>query len=197
MKNKIINGLFRLVLIITVLFTLTAPVAAQDFKHVFTNATFRDWIVEKNLALCSYPFKIQNKDGTNHFIVDSAGNVTCTGTFTYGSVINGAGIASILGLTVGTGQNSQLANLTVTNYGGTTEFTIDTTGKIQWGTGTSTGILGGAGVSTSTTQSLGAGSSGDKAFSFYLSSTSTTTSHSETGFYMCMNYGTSGSSKSL
>jgi hypothetical protein len=58
----------------------------------------------------------------------------------------------------------------------------------------SAGLLGGAGTSTSATQTLGAGGSGDKAFSFYLSTTSTTASHVETGLYMCMNYGTSGSS---
>jgi hypothetical protein len=54
----------------------------------------------------------------------------------------------------------------------------------------SAGLLGGAGTSTSATQTIGAGGSNDKAFSYYLSSTSVTASHAETGFYMCMNYGT-------
>jgi hypothetical protein len=57
---------------------------------------------------------------------------------------------------------------------------------------TSAGLLGGAGTSTSSYQTLGA--AGGKAFSFYLGSTSTTASDVVTGYYMNVNYGTSGSS---
>jgi hypothetical protein len=56
----------------------------------------------------------------------------------------------------------------------------------------SAGLLGGAGTSTSATQTLGA--AGGKAFSYYLSSTSTTASHILQGYYMNVNYGTSGTS---
>jgi hypothetical protein len=56
----------------------------------------------------------------------------------------------------------------------------------------SAGLLGGGGTSTSATQTLGA--AGGKAFSYYLSSTSTTASDVLTGYYLNMNYGTSGSS---
>lgn len=56
----------------------------------------------------------------------------------------------------------------------------------------SAGLLGGAGTSTSATQTLGA--AGGKAFSYYLSSTSTTASNNLIGYYMNMNYGTSASS---
>jgi hypothetical protein len=56
----------------------------------------------------------------------------------------------------------------------------------------SVGLLGGAGTSTSAYQTLG--SAGGKAFSFYVGSTSTTASHTVEGFYMNVNYGTSGSS---
>jgi hypothetical protein len=66
---------------------------------------------------------------------------------------------------------------------------------IEGGTSvTSAGLLGGAGTSTSATQTLGAGADGQKAFSFYLSTTSTTASHNLTGYYMNVNYGTSGAS---
>jgi hypothetical protein len=54
----------------------------------------------------------------------------------------------------------------------------------------SAGLLGGAGTSTSATQTLGA--TGGKAFSYYLSSTSTTASHELHGYYMNMNYGVTG-----
>jgi hypothetical protein len=57
---------------------------------------------------------------------------------------------------------------------------------------TSAGLLGGGGTSTSATQTLGA--AGGKAFSYYLSSTSTTASDVLQGYYMNVNYGTSGSS---
>lgn len=56
----------------------------------------------------------------------------------------------------------------------------------------SAGKLGGAGTSTSAYQTIGA--AGGKAFSFYLSSTSTTATDEVTGYYLNMNYGTSGSS---
>jgi len=57
----------------------------------------------------------------------------------------------------------------------------------------SVGILGGAGTSGSR-QSIGAGGSGVKAFSYYLSSTSITAAHSQTAAYFNMDYGVSGSS---
>jgi hypothetical protein len=58
----------------------------------------------------------------------------------------------------------------------------------------SAGLLGGAGTSTSAAQTLGAGADGQKAFSYYLSTTSTTAAHNLVGYYMCVNYGTSGAS---
>jgi hypothetical protein len=54
----------------------------------------------------------------------------------------------------------------------------------------SAGLLGGAGTATSATQTLG--SAGGKAFSYYLSSTSSTASHELTGYYLNMNYGATG-----
>jgi hypothetical protein len=57
---------------------------------------------------------------------------------------------------------------------------------------TSAGLLGGGGTATNATQTLGA--AGGKAFSYYLSSTSTTASHVLQGYYMNVNYGTSGAS---
>jgi len=56
----------------------------------------------------------------------------------------------------------------------------------------SAGLLGGAGTATGTPQVLGAGAG--KAFSFYIGSTSTTASHEVHGFYLNVNYGTSGAS---
>jgi hypothetical protein len=55
---------------------------------------------------------------------------------------------------------------------------------------TSAGLLGGGGTATNATQTLG--SAGGKAFSYYLSSTSTTASHVLTGYYMNVNYGATG-----
>lgn len=55
---------------------------------------------------------------------------------------------------------------------------------------TSAGLLGGAGTATNASQTLGA--AGGKAFSYYLSSTSTTASHVLTGYYMNVNYGVTG-----
>jgi hypothetical protein len=86
-------------------------------------------IYGKNTLLKQYPIKMTNKNGTNRFLVDSAGNVTAAGSITYNSLINGAGISTIRGLSMGTGQNSQLANLTITKYDGTTVATVDTIGK--------------------------------------------------------------------
>lgn len=64
---------------------------------------------------------------------------------------------------------------------------------VTFGSVVSVGVLGGAGTSASS-QTLGAGGSGVKAFSYYLSTTSTTASNSQTGLYLNMDYGTVGTS---
>ncbi len=56
----------------------------------------------------------------------------------------------------------------------------------------STGVLGGAGTSTSAPQTIGSGSA--TAFNFFTQSTSTTATHSVSGIRYTMMYGTSGSS---
>jgi hypothetical protein len=57
----------------------------------------------------------------------------------------------------------------------------------------SAGLLGGSGTGTGANATV-LGAAGGKAFSFYLKSTSTTASHEVTGFYMNVDYGTSGAS---
>lgn len=64
---------------------------------------------------------------------------------------------------------------------------------VTFGSVVSVGLLGGAGTSASH-QSIGAGGDGVKAWSYYLSSTSTTASNSQTGLYLNMDYGTVGTS---
>jgi hypothetical protein len=98
-------------------------------------------------------------------------------------------------------QNGALINNSTTSLLTITEATTQIAGAlnvagainsaIAGGTNvTSAGLLGGGGTATNATQTLG--SAGGKAFSYYLSSTSSTATDNLIGYYMCVNYGATG-----
>ena len=138
MKNFFKNPLsFAVVMISAIVLFVAAD--RVDTYHI----NLKGDMVGLNTAQKQYPILMKNRDGVTRFSADSAGNVVAAGTFTYNAVVNAGGISTIKGLSVGTAQNSQLADLTITNYAGTTEATIDSTGlivahSVAWGTGQNT-----------------------------------------------------------
>jgi hypothetical protein len=130
------------------------------------------------------------------------GTGTTTSTITLGgantqtiAIGNGAAAKTVaLGSSNTTSTTTILAGSGGVNIGGTT---VNVTGPLNQAIAggtvvTSAGLLGGGGTATNALQTLG--SAGGKAFSYYLGSTSTTASHVLQGYYMNVNYGTSGSS---
>jgi hypothetical protein len=137
---------------------------------------------------CVNAFEIPTTSGTVTFSRPDAGTVTIQAADdnTNAAAIFRAGGTGALTLGASTGTTTIISSGSVSVVGAINSAIAGGTNVV------SAGLLGGGGTSTSATQTLGA--AGGKAFSYYLSSTSTTASDNLIGYYMNMNYGTAATS---